>query len=230
MVPCVRRRKGDLVDLRRSPSRPRIPNVVYAGTGDPYRATYRGNGIYKSTDAGKTWRHLPLGDSKVPAILVDPKDPNLVIAAALGNVQEKSGVRGVFRSTDGGATWTRTLFVDDETGVEDVAAAFDQPNVVFAVTGRYYTPASASGPASSVGGAGAARATASTSTGAVFKSTDEGQTWTRVTGTGLPLTRREHPHAAASPSRRASEGASACFLPASAAWRDQTMAERRGRR
>jgi hypothetical protein len=98
------------------------PNVVYAGTGDPYRATYRGNGIYKSADAGNTWRHLSLGDTKVPTILVDPKDPNIVVAAALGNVQAKSGVRGVFRSADGGTTWTRTLFVDEETGVEDIAA------------------------------------------------------------------------------------------------------------
>lgn len=153
---------------------PSDANVVFAGTGDPYRATYRGNGIYTSVDAGKTWRHLTLGDTKVPAILVDPKDPKIVIAAALGNVQTKSDVRGVFRSSDGGATWTRTLFVDDETGVTDVASAFDQPNVVFAVTGRYYTPA----PGEPAG--------TSTATGAVFKSTDEGQTWTRLPGSGLP--------------------------------------------
>ena len=152
---------------------PSNPNVVYAGTGDPYRAMYRGNGIYKSADAGNTWRHLSLGDTKVPAILVDPQNPDIVLAAALGNVQAKSGVRGVFRSTDGGTTWTRTLFVDDETGVEDIAAAFDEPNVMYAVMGRYYTPASAS-------------PGASTSTGAVFKSTDGGQTWTRLAGTGLP--------------------------------------------
>src|SRR6516164_7716465 len=145
---------------------PSDAHVVYAGTGDPYRATYRGNGIYKTTDAGQTWRHLALGDTKVPAILVNPHNPNIVVAAALGNVQAKSGVRGVFRTTDGGATWTRTLFVDDETGVEDVAAASDAPGVIFAVTGRYYTPAPG-GPAGT-----------STSTGAVFKSIDEGQTWT----------------------------------------------------
>src|SRR5579864_4243761 len=75
---------------------PSDPNVVFAGTGDPYRATYRGNGIYRSADAGRTWRHLRLGDTKVPAILVDPKDPNVVLAAALGNVQTTSEVRGVF--------------------------------------------------------------------------------------------------------------------------------------
>ena len=153
---------------------PSDPNIVYVGTGDPYRAAYRGNGIYKSTDAGRSWRHLSLGDTKVPTILVDPKDPNIVIAAALGNVQTKSDVRGVFRSTDGGATWKRTLFVDDETGVNDIAWAFDQPNVMIAVTGRYYTPP----PGGSAG--------TSASTGAIFKSTDEGQTWTALNATGLP--------------------------------------------
>src|SRR5262249_49071133 len=120
---------------------PSDASVVYAGTGDPYRATYRGNGIYKTTNAGTSWRHLTLGDTKVPTILVDPKNPNIVVAAALGNVQTKSGARGVFRSMDGGETWTRTLFVDDETGVEDVSSAFDEPNVVYAVTGHYFTPA-----------------------------------------------------------------------------------------
>lgn len=153
---------------------PSTPDVVYAGTGDPYRAAYRGNGIYKSTDAGKTWRHLALGATKVPALLVDPKHPDVVIAAALGNVQTKSGVRGVFRSTDGGATWTRTLFVDDETGVNDIARAFDEPDVIVAVTGRYYTPGP-DGPAST-----------SASTGALYKSTDEGQTWTPLAAAGLP--------------------------------------------
>ena len=57
---------------------PSDPDVVYAGTGDTYRAPYRGNGVYKSTDAGKTWRHLSLGDTKVPNLIVDPKDPNIV--------------------------------------------------------------------------------------------------------------------------------------------------------
>lgn len=136
---------------------PSSPDVVYAGTGDTYRPAYRGNGIYKSVDAGKTWRHLPLGDTKVPNILVDPKSPDLVIAAALGNPQAASTARGVFRSTDGGATWTRTLFVDDDTGVDDLASAFDEPAVVYAATGR-----------------------------GLFKSIDEGRTWARLDGAGLP--------------------------------------------
>jgi photosystem II stability/assembly factor-like uncharacterized protein len=134
---------------------PSDPNVVYVGTGDTYRPTYRGNGIYKSTDAGTTWRHLTVGDTKVPNIIVDPTNPNIVVAAALGNPQN-AGVRGVFRSADGGATWTRTLAADGDAGVEDVASAFDEPNVLYAVAG------------------------------AVFKSIDEGRTWTRLAGAGLP--------------------------------------------
>jgi len=137
---------------------PSDPNIVYAGTGDTYRPAYRGNGLYKSIDAGKTWRHLPLGETKVPAILPDPKDPNIVVVAALGNEQSTSAARGVFRSADGGSTWTRTLFVDDDTGIDDVASAFDEPDTLYAAT----------------------------SAGVLFKSTDEGQTWTRLNGTGLP--------------------------------------------
>jgi len=153
---------------------PSDPDVVYVGTGDPYRAPYRGNGIYRSADAGKTWRHLTLGDTKVPAVLVDPKNPDIVVAAALGNVQTKSGARGVFRTTDGGATWTRTLAVDDEVGVQDIARAFDEPRVIVAVTGRYYAPGP-DGPAPM-----------SASTGALYKSVDEGQTWTPLAAAGLP--------------------------------------------
>ena len=165
---------------------PSDSNVVYVGTGDTYRATYRGDGIYKSTDAGKTWRHLSLGNTKVPEILVDPKNPDVVLAAALGNSDSKSDVRGVFRSADGGATWTRTLFVDDETGVEDVAAAFDAPNVIYAVTAP--RPETTAGPASpkSETTAGPAAPKPEAKAGPIYKSTDEGRTWTRLNGGGLP--------------------------------------------
>src|ERR1022692_1213106 len=83
---------------------PSDPNVVYVGTG----STGDGNGIYKSTDAGKTWRHLPgFEDSgQIPAILVDPHDPNLVLISVLGSTRATSDRRGIFRSTDGGQTWT----------------------------------------------------------------------------------------------------------------------------
>ena len=110
---------------------PSDPNVIYAGTGDLVQggAINEGNGVYKSTDAGKTWQHLPgLENTKnIPALLVDPKDPSLVLIAAQGNIREKTDQRGVFRTTDGGKTWTRTLKVDDEIGAQSIAWAFDNP-------------------------------------------------------------------------------------------------------
>ena len=93
--------------------------MIYAGTGDLVQggAINEGDGVYKSTDAGKTWQHLPgLENTKnIPALLVDPKDPSLVLIAATGNVREKTNQRGVFRTTDGGRTWTRTLAVDEKS-------------------------------------------------------------------------------------------------------------------
>jgi hypothetical protein len=109
---------------------PADPNVIYAGTGDLITGggINEGNGVYKSTDAGTTWTHLGLDDSKqIPAILVDPHDPALVLVAAQGNVHTHTEVRGVFRSADGGKTWTRTLYVDNETGAQALAWAYDRP-------------------------------------------------------------------------------------------------------
>ena len=77
-------------------------------------AINEGNGVYKSTDAGRTWQHIGLDATKqIPSMLVDPRDPNIVMIAAQGDIHVKSDTRGVYRSTDGGATWTKTLFVDD---------------------------------------------------------------------------------------------------------------------
>jgi photosystem II stability/assembly factor-like uncharacterized protein len=155
---------------------PSDPNVVYVGTG----ATGDGNGVYKSTDAGKTWQHLPgLEDSKqIPAILVDPHDPNLVIAAVLGNARAATDKRGVFRSTDGGRTWTKTLYVDETTGVQNVAWAADRPTVMLATTFRRGARAT--------GTAGAAAAPPAANGTRLFKSVDEGVTWKEITGGGLP--------------------------------------------
>src|SRR5215471_14637116 len=107
---------------------PSDPNVIYVGTGDIVTGggINEGNGVYKSTDAGKTWRHLGLDATKqIPSILVDRKDANIVMIAAQGDIHVKSKSRGVFRSTDGGATWTQTLFVDDSTGLQKLARAND---------------------------------------------------------------------------------------------------------
>jgi photosystem II stability/assembly factor-like uncharacterized protein len=170
---------------------PSDPNVIYAGTGDLVQggAINEGNGVYKSTDAGKTWQHVPgLENTKtIPALLVDPKDPNVVVIAASGNVREKTNQRGVFRTTDGGRTWTRTLAVDDEIGAQSIAWAFDNPRVMLATTIRHYTaPGTPAARGGNAGGGRAALPPGVPSGTAVYKSTDEGATWTPLAGTGLP--------------------------------------------
>src|SRR5450432_1043005 len=136
---------------------PSDPNVIYVGMGDLITGggINEGNGMYKSVEAGKTWMHLGLDDTKqIPSILVDPKDPNAVLTAAQGTVHKRSETRGVYRSTDGGKNWTRTLFVDGESGAQELVSAYDNPKVVLAVTVQHYTdPLAARG-----GGAGGATA------------------------------------------------------------------------
>ena len=161
---------------------PSDPNVIYVGTGDLITGggINEGNGVYKSTDAGKTWHHLGLDQTRqIPSILVDPHDPNLVLVAAQGNVHAKSDVRGVFRSTDGGSTWTRTLYVNDSTGLQKIAWAADHPSVVLATTVRHWVPP-VPVPSRSPPPPNPATNTA------LYKSTDEGVTWKEITGGGLP--------------------------------------------
>jgi photosystem II stability/assembly factor-like uncharacterized protein len=158
---------------------PSDTSVIYVGTGDIITggAIDEGNGVYKSTDAGRTWVHMGLDSTKqIPSIIVDPADPDIVMVAAQGNVHEKSGRRGVFRSTDGGKTWTRTLFVSDEVGAVKLAYAHDEPSVILATTDQHYVE-----PGSTARGAfGGPTGTH------LFKSTDEGVTWHEITGGGLP--------------------------------------------
>ena len=160
---------------------PSDPNVIYVGTGDIVTGggISEGNGVYKSTDAGRTWKHLGLDATKqIPTMLVDPKDPNIVLIGAQGDIHAKSKSRGVFRSTDGGATWTQTLFVDDSTGLQKLARAFDVPAVIFATSIAHYTPVPS-------GGGRGGPPTGPTST-KLFKSTDGGLTWKEIVGNGLP--------------------------------------------
>jgi photosystem II stability/assembly factor-like uncharacterized protein len=155
---------------------PSDTNVVYVGTGDVFGGASEGDGVYKSTDAGRTWRHLGLDSTtQIPSILVDPRDPDLVMIAAQGDPRTLGGQRGVYRSTDGGRNWTRTLYVDDQIGVMKLASAADRPDVVFATTDRHYNPpVPQRGPPNGPSGT------------SVYKSTDRGVTWHEVTGGGLP--------------------------------------------
>jgi len=171
---------------------PSNSSIVYVGTGDMLTGGTidQGNGVYKSTDAGKTWQHLGLEASRhIQTMLVDTKDPNIVMVGALGDPLKKSEVRGVFRSTDGGKTWTRTLFVDDETGINKIARAFDVPNVIYATTMKHYAPPAYNedrlrSPQFSL--AQRAPGDSSRSQTRLYKSEDNGVTWREVTGGGLP--------------------------------------------
>lgn len=167
---------------------PTDPNVIYAGTGDMITggAINEGNGVYRSADAGSTWRHVGLpGTKQIPSILVDPRDAGVVLVAAQGDVHVKSETRGVYRSADGGATWTRTLFVADSIGAQKLARANDVPAVVFATTVAHYVAPLVNGappaPVPPVSRADSAR----TTTG-LYRSSDGGATWREITGGGLP--------------------------------------------
>jgi len=165
---------------------PSDPNVIYVGMGDLITGggINEGNGVYKSTDAGKTWNHLGLDDTKqIPSILVDPKDPNLVLLAAQGNIHTFTHSRGVYRSTDGGQTWKQTLYVDSTTGAQEIAWAYDHPSTMLATTVRHYT---APGAGRAGGGGGGGQQQQGPTGTMLFKSTDEGLTWKEISGHGLP--------------------------------------------
>jgi len=151
-------------------------NIIYAGSGDAVAGGggtgTNGDGMYKSTDAGKTWTHIGLeGTTKIPKIIVDPKDPNIVIVIAMAGTTGKQ--RGIFRTDNGGQTWTNVLHVDNETGGRDLSSPFDDPSVIFATTEADGVPAG--------GGGGGRGQNAGPSHTKLFKSVDEGKTWTEVT-------------------------------------------------
>ncbi len=114
---------------------PSDPDQVWMGTGanDLARSSYSGKGLYKSTDAGETWRHVGLGDSHhIARIVVHPTDPDTVWVAAMGHLFSRNEERGVFRTRDGGATWEKVLYIDDGTGAVDLVIDRDQPETLFA--------------------------------------------------------------------------------------------------
>ncbi len=154
---------------------PSDPNVIYVGTGAgiirPDLAV--GNGVYKSTDAGRTWTSLGLRDSQMIAnIEVDPGDPNRVFVAVLGHPYGPNTERGVFRSTDGGAHFEKVLYKDEYTSANDVRIDPSHPNNVYAALWQQQQGFYENG---SFGGEG----------GGIFKSTDGGTTWNKLTN-GLP--------------------------------------------
>jgi len=150
-------------------------NVVWAGTGETFiRSNISiGNGVYKSEDAGKTWKHMGLGKSgRIGRILIDPRDPNIVFVAAMGHCYGPQKERGVYRTRDGGKTWEQVLFVDENTGCSDIALDPNNPRIVFA--GMWQVDIKTWGRWSGGPGSG------------VFISRDGGTTWKRLSGYGLP--------------------------------------------
>src|SRR5271154_3674191 len=114
---------------------PSDPNIIYVASGEGlHRPDLSvGNGIYKSADAGKTWTHLGLRDGQqIPALVVDPRDPNKLVAAVLGHPYGPNDERGIFRSVDGGGTWQKVLYKDENTGGSDVEIDPSNPDVIYA--------------------------------------------------------------------------------------------------
>ncbi len=149
---------------------PSDPNIVYVGTGDSVGGS-SGDGMYKSIDAGKTWTHIGLDETtKIDKIVIDPKDPKLVICSTQGDAKHTG--QGIYRTTDGGKTWTNVLRPENANGTRDVESAFDEPQVIFA------TSQGAGGGLG--GGFGGGASPAGPNGTALFKSTDEGKTWKKI--------------------------------------------------
>ena len=156
---------------------PSDPNIIYAGTGETdLRSDISfGDGMYKSVDAGRTWKHIGLEDSRqIGRILVHPTNPQVVYAAVLGHAYGPNEQRGVFRSTDGGETWRKVLYKGPEIGAVDLAWAPEAPQTIYATLWNAHRPpriqyAPVEGPGSGL-----------------YKSSDGGENWTQIQGHGLP--------------------------------------------
>jgi photosystem II stability/assembly factor-like uncharacterized protein len=154
---------------------PSDPNVIYVGTGE---SCWRGNisygdGMYKSLDGGKTWNHIGLEDTRhIARIVVNPTNPDVLYVAAMGHAYGPNETRGVFKSSDGGKSWQKVLFKDNKTGAIDLTFDPSNPHILFAAlyeAQRYPWTAVSGGPGSGL-----------------YKSIDDGATWKRLEGHGLP--------------------------------------------
>ena len=153
---------------------PSNANVVWVGTGDAFtsRSSYAGDGVYKSTDAGRTWKKMGLADSHhIARIAIHPANPDIVYVAAMGHLYSENSERGVFRTTNGGTTWEKVLFVNDKIGVIDLVMNPKSPDVLYAATydkQRLPWQMVNGGPESGI-----------------YKTIDGGRAWTRLRA-GLP--------------------------------------------
>jgi len=154
---------------------PSDPNIVWAGTGEPWIRSHIsvGQGIYKSTDAGKTWTLMGLEKTgRISRVVVHPNNPDIVMVAALGHAYGPQPERGIYRSTNGGKTWDRVLFTDENSGASFLEMDPKNPNILFA--GMWPIEIRTWGRESGGPGSG------------LFKSTDGGATWKKLSGNGLP--------------------------------------------
>jgi photosystem II stability/assembly factor-like uncharacterized protein len=164
----------DVVSIGDIAINPNDANTVWVGSGENNnrQSGSWGNGVYKSTDGGETWKHMGLSTSKhIARIIVDPVDHDVVYVAALGSLWGRGGERGIYKTTDGGLTWTRVHFVDDDTGATELVMDPSNNKVLYAAT--YQRRRATWG--FNGGGNGSA----------MWKSSDAGRTWTKLT-TGVP--------------------------------------------
>src|SRR5438045_2433943 len=154
---------------------PSNPDIIYVGTGEaaPRGDMTYGDGVYKSVDGGRTWSHVGLRDTRqIGALIVDPKNPDIVLVAALGHAFGPNTERGVFRSADGGKSWSKVLYKDEQTGAIDVSFDPLNPSIVYAALWQAVRQPwnfSSGGPGSGL-----------------YRSTDGGVTWKQLNGNGLP--------------------------------------------